>query len=55
MPLTNIIIKNVKPEKKAMRLFDGRGLYLEVSGRVGIPAAYRGVLSVSCGTALSPA
>lgn len=31
MPLTNIAIVTVKPDKKAKRLFDGAGLYLEVS------------------------
>ncbi|MBU1611352.1 MAG: Arm DNA-binding domain-containing protein, partial [Proteobacteria bacterium] len=31
MPLTNTEIKNVKPEQKPKRLFDGGGLYLEVA------------------------
>ncbi len=31
MPLTNTEIVNAKPRKKPYRLFDGRGLYLEVS------------------------
>ena len=31
MPLTDIAIKNVKSGNKTIRLFDGGGLYLEVS------------------------
>lgn len=31
MPLTNTTIRNVKPGKKTVKLFDERGLYLEVS------------------------
>jgi len=31
MPLTDTAIRNAKPAEKAKRLFDGRGLYLEVS------------------------
>lgn len=31
MPLTDVAIKNAKPADKAIRLFDGGGLYLEVS------------------------
>lgn len=31
MPLTDTAIRNAKPAKKALRLFDERGLYLEVS------------------------
>jgi len=31
MPLTDTVIRNAKPEKKAVKLFDDRGLYLEVS------------------------
>ncbi|MGO8719660.1 MAG: tyrosine-type recombinase/integrase [Acidobacteriaceae bacterium] len=31
MPLTNTTIRNVKPGKKSVKLFDERGLYLEVS------------------------
>jgi len=31
MPLTETAIKNAKPGPKAVRLFDGKGLYLEVS------------------------
>lgn len=30
-PLTDVAIRNAKPGKKALRLYDGRGLYLEVS------------------------
>lgn len=29
--LTNIACKNAKPKEKTQRLFDGQGLYLEVS------------------------
>ena len=35
MPLTNTAIRNAKPGDKAKRMFDGRGLYLEVSPRGG--------------------
>jgi len=35
MPLTNTTIKNAKPAKKATKLFDERGLYLEVSPKGG--------------------
>jgi len=35
MPLTEIKIRNAKPQHKATKLFDGRGLYLEVSPRAG--------------------
>ena len=35
MPLTNTAIKNAKPAKKTTKLFDERGLYLEVSPRGG--------------------
>jgi integrase len=31
MPLTDIQIKNLKPAEKSVRVFDGNGLYLEVS------------------------
>jgi integrase len=31
MPLTDTAVRNAKPYEKAIRLFDGRGLYLEVS------------------------
>jgi integrase len=31
MPLTNTAVRNAKPGKKPMKLFDDRGLYLEVS------------------------
>ncbi len=31
MPLTNTAIKNAKPSKKTVKLFDERGLYLEIS------------------------
>jgi integrase len=30
-PLTNLAVRNAKPEKKTRRLFDGGGLYLEVA------------------------
>jgi Arm DNA-binding domain len=31
VPLTDVVISNAKPCRKAIRLFDGGGLYLEVS------------------------
>ena len=31
MPLTDAVIRNTKPTPKPQRLFDGGGLYLEVS------------------------
>src|SRR5450759_3333448 len=31
MPLTHVQIVNAKPRDKAFRLFDGRGLYIEIS------------------------
>lgn len=31
MPLTDTAIRNAKPGEKAVKLFDGRGLYLEIS------------------------
>jgi Arm DNA-binding domain len=31
MPLTDTAIRNAKPGEKPVRLFDGRGLYLEIS------------------------
>jgi len=31
MPLTNTAIRQAKPGEKAKKLFDGRGLYLEVA------------------------
>src|SRR5271168_3503595 len=31
MPLTDTAVRNAKPGKKAVKLFDDRGLYLEVS------------------------
>lgn len=31
MPLTNTAVRNAKPAKKAVKLFDDRGLYLEIS------------------------
>jgi hypothetical protein len=31
MPLTDVTVKNAKASKKSVKLFDGRGLYLEVS------------------------
>ncbi|MCH7869905.1 MAG: integrase arm-type DNA-binding domain-containing protein [Myxococcales bacterium] len=35
MPLTNVAIKSAKPGKKTQKLFDGGGLYLEVTPRGG--------------------
>lgn len=35
MPLTNTAIKNTKPRDKAYKLFDGAGLYLEISPKGG--------------------
>jgi len=35
MSLTDTKIRNAKPQKKAVRLFDGRGLYLELSPKGG--------------------
>jgi integrase len=31
MPLTDVLVRNAKAGKKSVKLFDGRGLYLEVS------------------------
>ena len=31
MPLTNIIVKNTKSRDKKFKIFDERGMYLEVS------------------------
>jgi hypothetical protein len=31
MPLTDTAVRNAKPDKKAVKLFDDRGLYLEIS------------------------
>ena len=31
MPLTDTAVRNAKPGKKSVRLFDGRGLYVEIS------------------------
>jgi hypothetical protein len=31
MPLTDTALRNAKPSQKAVRLFDERGLYLEIS------------------------
>ena len=35
MPLTDTIIRNAKPSNKTRRMFDGGGLYLEVSPKGG--------------------
>ena len=35
MPLTNTTIKNARPAPKTLKLYDERGLYLEVSPRGG--------------------
>ncbi|RLA42687.1 MAG: integrase [Gammaproteobacteria bacterium] len=35
MPLTNTTIKNAKPKEKTYRLYDERGLYLEISPKGG--------------------
>jgi len=35
MPLTNTAIRNVKPSDKTCKLYDERGLYLEVSPKGG--------------------
>ena len=35
MPLTDTAIRNAKPSDKARKMFDSRGLYLEVSPRGG--------------------
>jgi hypothetical protein len=35
MPLTDTAVRNAKPAKKAVKLFDDRGLYLEVSSAGG--------------------
>jgi hypothetical protein len=34
--LTDIIVKNAKPKEKIFRIFDERGLYLEISPKGGI-------------------
>src|SRR5262249_7584558 len=31
MPLNDVLVRNAKPHKKTVRLFDGGGLYLEVA------------------------
>jgi Arm domain-containing DNA-binding protein len=31
MPLTDVLVRNAKAGKKSVKVFDGRGLYLEVS------------------------
>ena len=43
MPLTNLIVKNAKPKQKITRLYDERGLYLEIapSGSKGWRFKYR--------------
>ena len=35
MPLNDTLIKNIKPQKKSFKLFDGGGLYLLVSPNGG--------------------
>ncbi len=35
MPLTHVAIRRAQPSKKSRKMFDGRGLYLEVSPRGG--------------------
>src|SRR3990167_9406284 len=35
MPLTNTTIRNAKPAEKPIKLFDGGGLYLEISPKGG--------------------
>ena len=35
MPLTDIAIRRAQPAKKSRKMFDGRGLYLEVAPRGG--------------------
>ena len=35
MPLTDVAIRRAQPSKKSRKMFDGRGLYLEVSPRGG--------------------
>ena len=35
MPLTELAIRNAKPGKKPIKLFDERGLYLEISRNGG--------------------
>ena len=35
MPLTATLIRNTKPRDKTFKLYDGRGLYLEVSHNGG--------------------
>ncbi len=35
MPLSDVAVKNAKPDKKTVRLFDGGGLYLEISSNGG--------------------
>ena len=35
MPLTDIKIKNIKPESKTKKYFDGNGMYLEVTPKGG--------------------
>jgi hypothetical protein len=36
MPLSDTAIRNVKADHKSKRVFDGRGLYLEVSPSGGV-------------------
>ena len=35
MPLTDTAIRNAKPGEKPVKLFDARGLYLEIAPRGG--------------------
>ncbi|HPB99703.1 MAG TPA: Arm DNA-binding domain-containing protein, partial [Polyangiaceae bacterium] len=35
MPLTDVTIRNAKPGEKTVKLFDERGLYLEISSTGG--------------------
>ncbi|MHA6843662.1 Arm DNA-binding domain-containing protein [Ralstonia pseudosolanacearum] len=49
MPLTDTAIRNAKPSEKSIRLFDGGGLYIEVSPSGGCPYVFRQALGVVCG------
>lgn len=42
MPITHVAIVNAKPREKPYRLFDGRGLYLEICYQFGSSKAALG-------------
>ena len=51
MPLTDVVVRAATPQSRTRKLFDGRGLYLEVSPSGGRWWRWNGSVSICVQTA----